>query len=106
MNDAYAHDLMSTVVVAGATIVGTGAWSADLCRPLGLELEVEPQRCQILPLRVADAHTGTLPLIVPVLSDYYLLAFPDSRVATGATRESGFGFVYRITAGGTAGVLR
>jgi len=96
MSDAYAHDLMSTVVVAGAAIFGTGASSADLCRPLGLKLEAEPQRCQILHLRVADAHTGTLPLIVPVLRDYYLLAFPDSRVATGATRESRSGFDYRL----------
>ncbi|MBV9488901.1 MAG: FAD-binding oxidoreductase [Verrucomicrobia bacterium] len=90
---------------ADTVIVAAGAWSADLCRPLGLELGVEPQRGQILHLQVADAHTETLPLIIPVLSDYYLLAFPDSRVVVGATRESGSGFDHRITAGGVSEVL-
>jgi D-amino-acid dehydrogenase len=47
-----------------------------------------------------------LPLIIPVLTDYYLLGFPDSRVVMGATRESGSGFDFRVTAGGVAEILR
>ena len=95
-------DLLS----ADAVIVAAGAWSADLCRPLDLQLEVEPQRGQILHLRVSDKHTEALPVIVPVLSDYYLLGFGDSRVIMGATRETGSGFDFRITAGGVAEVLQ
>jgi D-amino-acid dehydrogenase len=36
---------------------------------------------------------------------HYLLAFDDSRVVAGATRESGVGFDYRVTASGQAEVL-
>ncbi|MBV8174012.1 MAG: FAD-binding oxidoreductase [Verrucomicrobia bacterium] len=94
------------IVSAGAVIVAAGAWSADLCRPLNLRLEVEPQRGQILHLRVSEANTEALPVIVPVLSDYYLLGFHESRVVMGATRETGSGFDFRITAGGVAEVLQ
>jgi D-amino-acid dehydrogenase len=34
------------------------------------------------------------------------LAFPDSRIVVGATRETGSGFDSRVTAGGVAEVLR
>ena len=91
---------------ADAVIVAAGAWSADLCRPLDLQLELEPQRGQILHLRVPKANTVALPVIVPVLSDYYLLGFGDSRIVMGATRETGSGFDFRITAGGVAEVLQ
>jgi D-amino-acid dehydrogenase len=87
-------------------IAAAGAWSAELCRPLEVHLEVEPQRGQILHLKVGDASTATWPLIVPVLSEYYLLGFGDGRVVVGATRESGSGFDFRITAGGVAEVLQ
>ena len=91
---------------ADAVIVAAGAWSADLCRPLDLQLKLEPQRGQILHLGVPERHTEALPVIVPVLSDYHLLGFGDSRVIMGATRETGSGFDFRITAGGVAEVLQ
>jgi D-amino-acid dehydrogenase len=93
-------------VSADTVIVAAGAWSADLCQPLDLRLEVEPQRGQILHLRVSEGKTEALPVIVPVLSDYYLLGFEDSRVLMGATRETGSGFDFRVTAGGVAEVLQ
>jgi D-amino-acid dehydrogenase len=91
---------------ADMVIVAGGSWSADLCRPLGIELDLEPQRGQIIHLKVEETSTGSWPVIVPVLNDYYLLAFPDSRVVVGATRETGSGFDARVTAGGVAEVLR
>jgi D-amino-acid dehydrogenase len=89
-----------------SVIVAGGAWSADLCHPLGLQLDLEPQRGQIVHLKVKDTNTGALPVIVPVLNDYYLLGFADSRIVVGATRETGSGFDSRVTAGGVAEVLR
>jgi D-amino-acid dehydrogenase len=47
-----------------------------------------------------------LPVIVPVLTNYYVLGFPDSRIVLGATREPGSGFDFRVTAGGVAEVLQ
>ena len=94
------------LISADQIIVAAGAWSADLCRPLGLNLELEPQRGQILHLKVPETNTRTWPVIVPVLNDYYLLAFRDSRIVVGATRETGSGFDSRSTAGGVFEVLR
>jgi D-amino-acid dehydrogenase len=91
---------------ADVVIVAAGAWSAELCRPLAVDLEVEPQRGQILHLKVEDASTASWPLIVPVLTEYYLLGFSEGRIVVGATRESGSGFDFRNTAGGVAEVLQ
>jgi D-amino-acid dehydrogenase len=93
-------------IKADSVIVAGGSWSAGLCRPLGVELDLEPQRGQILHLTVQNTDTGAWPVIVPVLNDYYVLSFPDSRVVVGATREPGSGFDCRVTAGGVAEVLR
>jgi D-amino-acid dehydrogenase len=91
---------------ADLVIVAAGAWSTELCRPLDLHLSIEPQRGQILHLKVSETNTEALPVIVPVLSDYYMLGFGDSRIVLGATRESGTGFDFRVTAGGVAEVLQ
>jgi D-amino-acid dehydrogenase len=98
--------LTGDLLRADSVIVAGGSWSADLCRPLGVELGLEPQRGQIIHLNVEETNTGTWPVIVPVLNDYYLLAFPESRIVVGATRETGSGFDARVTAGGVAEVLR
>ena len=39
------------------------------------------------------------------MTSHYMLAFDDSRVVIGATREDGTGFDYRVTASGQAEVL-
>ena len=89
---------------ADAVVVAAGAWAPDLLRPLGIALAVEPQRGQIVHLRLPGVETGAWPVVLP-LSDHYLLTFDDSRVVVGATREWGSGFDYRVTAGGLAKVL-
>jgi D-amino-acid dehydrogenase len=91
---------------ADAVIAAAGAWAIEVCEPLDRHFRVEPQRGQILHLKVSETNTETLPVIVPVLSDYYMLGFPDSRIVLGATRELGSGFDFRATAGGVAEVLQ
>ncbi len=92
-------------ISSDTVIVAAGAWSAELCRPLNLHFEVKPQRGQILHLKVSESNTEALPVIVPVLSDYYMLGFRDSRIVLGATRETGCGFDFRATAGGVCEIL-
>jgi D-amino-acid dehydrogenase len=89
---------------ADAVVVAVGAWSPDLLKPLGIRLEVEPQRGQLTHLRLPGAETATWPVVLPA-SSHYLLAFPDSRVVAGATRETGSGFDYRVTAAAQLEVL-
>ncbi len=93
-----------TPMAADAVVVAAGAWAPSLLQPLGIRLDVAPQRGQIVHLRMRDMDTRAWPVLQP-LNDYYLLAFDDSRVVVGATRESGTGFDYRATAGGMAAVL-
>ncbi|NKQ56810.1 FAD-binding oxidoreductase [Amycolatopsis sp. K13G38] len=93
-----------TPVDTDKIVVAAGAWSAELLAPLGVSLAVAPQRGQISHFGLPEADTATWPVVLPV-SSHYLLAFPDSRVVAGATRETGSGFDHRVTAGGQREVL-
>lgn len=89
---------------ADKVVVAAGAWSREVVAPLGMHLAVEPQRGQISHFELPGTDTSTWPVVLPQ-SSHYLLAFPGSRVVAGATRESGSGFDYRVTAAGQHEVL-
>jgi D-amino-acid dehydrogenase len=91
-------------VDADTVVVTAGVWANNILAPLGLRIAVEPQRGQIIHLRLPGVDTGNWPVLL-LLNDYYLLAFDDSRVVVGATRETGSGRDYRVTAGGQLEVL-
>lgn len=92
------------VLEADQIVVAAGAWSKKLAAPLGVSLAVAPQRGQISHFSLSGAATGSWPVVLP-MSSHYLLAFPDSRVVAGATRETGSGLDYRVTAAGQREVL-
>ncbi len=91
-------------LAADAVVVAAGAWTDDLLEPLGHPLGVVPQRGQITHLRLDGVDTRAWPTVLP-LSGHYLVAFDDSRVVVGATRETGSGFDARLTAAGQREVL-
>jgi D-amino-acid dehydrogenase len=91
-------------IAAEIVVVAAGAWAPAMLAPTGVRLAVAPQRGQILHLRRPPIDTARWPVLMP-LNSYYLLAFEDSRVVVGATRETGSGFDYRVTAAGVAEVL-
>ncbi|SDI91687.1 NAD(P)/FAD-dependent oxidoreductase [Natribacillus halophilus] len=93
-----------TVYEADHVFVAVGAWTADILTPIGISLPIEPQRGQIIHLQLAEADTSDWPVVLPRTS-YYMLAFNDSRVVVGASREDGVGFDYRPTAAGIQEVL-
>ncbi|MEV0383801.1 FAD-dependent oxidoreductase [Nonomuraea sp. NPDC050643] len=92
------------VLEADDVVIASGAWVNDLLEPFGVRLAVEPQRGQITLLRLDGVDTGGWPSVHP-LSHHYLVAFDDSRVVVGATRETGSGFDARVTARGQWQVL-
>jgi len=92
------------LIEADAVVVAAGAWAPKLLEPTGISLPVAPQRGQIIHLRLPGTDTSRWPVLMP-LNSYYLLAFEDSRVVVGASRETGSGFDYRQTAAGVAEVL-
>jgi len=65
---------------------------------------VQPQRGQIIHLRLPGVQTAKWPVVLP-MSSHYMLSFDDSRVVVGATRENNTGFDYRVTASGELEVL-
>jgi len=108
------------LIEADAVVAATGAWTPSFVEPVGAVVRVTPQRGQIVHLSLTPAgpesagpessgpessSTGQWPVILPAGSGHYLLAFDDSRVVAGATREPGAGFDYRVTAAGLAEVL-
>jgi D-amino-acid dehydrogenase len=88
---------------AGAVVLAGGAWSAGLAAPLGLALPLTPQRGQIIHLALPGVDTSSWP-IVTAFHGHYILPWPDSRVAVGATREL-VGFAPQTTAAGVREVL-
>lgn len=91
-------------IPAAAVVIAAGAWSADVGHTAGAEIDVRPQRGQIVHLHLDDTNTAQLPIVQTTWTNHYLLAFAGSRVVIGATRES-VGFDPRITCAGLAQVL-
>ena len=87
-----------------AVVVAGGAWADEALAAVGVRLGMQPQRGQIVHLHRAGMRTKDWPVLLPMTS-HYLLAFDDERVVVGATRETGSGFDYRVTAGGLHDVL-
>ncbi|WP_080872958.1 NAD(P)/FAD-dependent oxidoreductase [Oceanobacillus timonensis] len=91
-------------ITADHVLLATGAWASEQMKPLGLDLAIEPQRGQIAHISLPEQDTADWPVVLPQTS-HYMLAFDDSRIVAGATREEGSGFDYRLTAGGVHQVL-
>ena len=79
--------MRDATIAADGVIVTAGAWAPSLLSPLGITLPIEPQRGQIVHLRLPGQDTRDWPVVLPPGS-HYLLAFDDSRVVVGATRET------------------
>ncbi|WP_257347357.1 NAD(P)/FAD-dependent oxidoreductase [Pseudalkalibacillus decolorationis] len=104
-NKVTGIQLNGDVISADSIIVTAGAWSKQLLSPLGIDLQVEPQRGQIAHLKLQDDQdTSKWPVVLPQ-SSHYLVSFDDSRVVVGATRETGSGFDYRVTAAGIKEIM-
>jgi D-amino-acid dehydrogenase len=91
-------------IAAGAVAIAGGAWSDSFAKQLGVRIAVEPQRGQIIHLGLRGTDTSRWPMI-SAFHHHYLVAWPDSRVVAGATRETGSGFAPHTTAAGVREVL-
>lgn len=91
-------------VAAGAVAIAGGAWSQTFAAQLGVTIPVAPQRGQIIHLGLRGTDTSRWPMI-SAFHHHYLVAWPDSRVVAGATRETGSGFAPHTTAAGVREVL-
>jgi D-amino-acid dehydrogenase len=92
-------------VSAGAVVVAGGAWSEELGTALGVSLPVFPLKGQIVHLTLPEVDSRSWPIVQPVLS-FYLVPWPEGRVACGGTLEAEAGFDHRVTADGLLQLLR
>ncbi|HTX28484.1 MAG TPA: FAD-dependent oxidoreductase [Streptosporangiaceae bacterium] len=93
------------LIEGDAVVSATGAWTGSFLQEAGLDVRVEAQRGQIMHISLAPADTGHWPVVLPGAGGHYMLAFDDSRIVAGATRETGSGFDYRVTPAGLAEIL-
>lgn len=89
---------------ADSVVLATGAWSWPFLQKLGVGMDVQPVRGQIMHVRIEDAGADRRP-VVNTFEGHYFLGFPEGRVVTGATHEPEAGFDSCVTAGGVHAVL-
>ncbi|MDG5790070.1 FAD-binding oxidoreductase [Evansella sp. AB-P1] len=104
-NKVIGVQLGENELYADSVVVTAGAWAQSVLKPHGVHLPIEPQKGQIVHLKLSHQDTTYWPVVFPTNSSHYLLGSENSRVIAGATRESGSGFDYRKTAGGIEEVL-
>ncbi len=96
------------LIEADAVVVTGGVWTRRFLAVHGIDIDVEPQKGQILHLDVSHRAgwppTDVWPSILPP-GPHYMVPFDDGRVVVGATRETGSGFDTRVTVAGQRDVL-
>jgi D-amino-acid dehydrogenase len=90
-------------IEARAVLIAGGAWTPALGDRLGVSLPVVPERGEIAHLRLEGVDTAAWPVLSP-LHDHYMVAWPDGRVACGATHDDA-GFDARVTVAGTREII-
>jgi len=104
-NAAVAGVIVDGETIAAKTVViAGGAWSSAFGAQLGTRIPVEPQRGQLVHLRVSDADTSDWP-IIEGFRGHYIVPWPAGHVVAGATRETGSGFAAEPTASARREVL-
>lgn len=89
---------------ADSIVSAGGAWAPELFAPLGLAMDVVPQKAQILQLQLHESGTGDWPVAM-VPYGQYIVPFADGRIVAGATHENNAGFDTKLTAGGIHHIL-
>lgn len=95
----------SGTVAADAVVVCGGAWSTAMADALDAPLPVHPLKGQIVHLVLPSADTRGWSIVQPVLG-FYLVPWPDGRIACGGTMEADAGYDCRPTADGVHQLLR
>jgi len=99
--EACVTGVLTTVgsVPAGAVVIAGGAWSPEVARTFEVDIPVTPLKGQIVHLALPETDSSTWSIVQPVLG-FYLVPWPDGRIACGGTMEAHAGFDHRPTADG------
>lgn len=91
-------------IFAEKVAIAGGAWSTAFADQLGVHIPIEPQRGQIIHLKLDGQDTSKWP-VINAFRGHYMVAWDDGRVVVGATRETGSGFDTTTSASGIREVL-
>ncbi|MBT2571714.1 FAD-dependent oxidoreductase [Planococcus sp. ISL-110] len=97
-------ELEGQELLADRVVSTGGAWAAELFKPLGLDLDIVPQKAQILHLQAEGQPTGKWPVAM-VPYGQYIVPFDEGKIVAGATHENGAGFDDKLTAAGVHHIL-
>jgi D-amino-acid dehydrogenase len=88
-------------------VLAGGAWSAACGRWVGADLAVTPTKGQIAHVHIdaGVADSGSWPIVQPV-ANFYLVPWPQGRVACGGTFEPEAGYDIHPTVAGVRDLLR
>jgi D-amino-acid dehydrogenase len=90
---------------ADKVAIAGGSWSPEFEEQCGVRIPVEPERGQIVHLNLPNGDTANKPIVSTFRHKYYMLGWPDDRVAVGAPREKGVGFNSHSTVKGIHEIL-
>ncbi|MBP1916958.1 D-amino-acid dehydrogenase [Lederbergia galactosidilyticus] len=80
-------------------LVANGAWAKELFEPLGIQINVDFQKGQIIHMQAKSERTDKWPVIMPP-GVHYIVPFSDGRIAVGVTHENNTGFDVAPTVSG------
>ncbi|TWT10390.1 FAD-binding oxidoreductase [Streptococcus sp. sy004] len=72
-------------------ILATGAWLGELLSPLGYQVDLKPQKGQLLDYYFSDLDLADSPVVMPE-GEVDLIPFADGRLSVGASHENDKGF--------------
>ncbi|ADH99491.1 NAD(P)/FAD-dependent oxidoreductase [Salisediminibacterium selenitireducens] len=85
-------------------IMTPGAWANSVFKGKRLNMNLRPQKGQILHVKLHGIKNDHWPVVLPP-NDYYVLPFEDGRMVIGATREENKHFDTTVTMGGMHEIL-
>lgn len=77
-------------MTADAIVLATGAWLPQILEPLGYQVDVRPQKGQLLELQT-DFDSDTWPVCMPY-GQIDILPFDNGKMIIGATHEDDMGY--------------
>ncbi|HEM3702218.1 TPA: FAD-binding oxidoreductase [Streptococcus suis] len=90
MLDEYTVELDGQKLSADHIILAVGAWLPHILEPLGYQVDVRPQKGQLLELDT-EYDTSTWPVCMPY-GQIDILPFEDGKIIVGATHEDNMGY--------------
>lgn len=85
---------------ADKIVISAGAWAKQLLAPIGIDLQVEPQKAQIIHLKLEDGVECDKWPVIMTSTSKYLLGFEGERLVVGSTHENDCGYNTSATVGG------